>query len=166
MKAGTNTSGKSPEDINSPKGRRRTVPPNTEYGQEERDGNRDNSSMNDSHTMSSFMTNVDKRWRTITKTVRLYFRSYKLVKFSEWFISVDQSFYWRRSLVWSQDDGVKLKTHITGKVRRSEREKDGRNAQEKDPYTAYHCKLTHEFYPLHSSLRSSHPLSSQSFPSP
>ncbi|GMH76377.1 hypothetical protein TL16_g07058 [Triparma laevis f. inornata] len=33
----------------------------------------------------------------------------------EHFVSVDQSFYWRRSLVWSHDNGGLLKSHLTQK---------------------------------------------------
>ena len=43
----------------------------------------------------------------------LYFKSLGLADKRDCFVSVDQSFYWRRSLVWSHDNGGLLKAHLT-----------------------------------------------------
>jgi hypothetical protein len=65
--------------------------------------------------MNSFMANIDRKYKTITKSVALYFQSFSLIKWNEMFISVDQSFFWRRSLVWANDDGGNLKQHVIAK---------------------------------------------------
>ena len=73
------------------------------------------SGLNDSKSMTSFMAQIDRKYKTVVKTVKLYAQSFKLIKWNEMFISVDQSFYWRRSMVWANDDGGNLKQHVIAK---------------------------------------------------
>jgi len=78
---------------------------------------RSDSSRTDNDTVmeNSFLLACERAVVTFLKTVRLYLKSYRLVRLDEHFVSVDQSFYWRRSLVWSHDNGGLLKSHLTQK---------------------------------------------------
>ncbi|GMI32555.1 hypothetical protein TrCOL_g1204 [Triparma columacea] len=108
----TNTSGV-PSGMYSPKGRTvwsRRPPTSGASG-----GSGGGGGLNDSKSMTSFMAQIDRKYKTVVKTVKLYAQSFKLIKWNEMFISVDQSFYWRRSIVWANDDGGNLKQHVIAK---------------------------------------------------
>ena len=66
-----------------------------------------------SSQQSSFADTWSRPISTLFRAVRLYFSSMLLLRWKEYFISVDQSFFWRRSLVWSHDNGALLKQHLT-----------------------------------------------------